>query len=301
MGFERQHMVDHIQDELTNAIAELDGASFSEDVWERPGGGGGRSRVLQDGNVFEKAGVGVSVVLGELSPEAAASMGGGTGVDDLRFFACGVSLVFHPHNPMAPTVHANFRYFERGHPDNPQAWWFGGGADLTPSYLFEEDARHFHEVWQDVCDLHDPTFYPRYKQWCDDYFYIPHRKEARGVGGIFFDNLNEYPKEECFAFVTDCAHSILPSYLPIVMRRLDEPFEPHHKQWQQLRRGRYVEFNLVHDRGTKFGLKTDGRIESILMSLPLTARWQYSHVPEPGSREDEMMQVLKQPRAWSQL
>lgn len=304
MGFERQHMVEmvhHIQDEITEAITEIDGMQFTEDVWERPGGGGGRSRVLQDGNVFEKAGVGVSVVLGELSPEAAASMGGGAGVDDLRFFACGVSLVFHPHNPMAPTVHANFRYFERGEPGNPQAWWFGGGADLTPSYLFEEDAQHFHEVWHEVCNMHDPAFYSRYKTWCDEYFYIPHRKEARGVGGIFFDNLNDRPKEECFAFVTDCARSILPSYLPIIMQRQDEPFEPHHKQWQQLRRGRYVEFNLVNDRGTKFGLKTDGRIESILMSLPLTARWQYSHVPEPGSREAVMMDVLENPRAWSTL
>ncbi|MFP4600816.1 MAG: oxygen-dependent coproporphyrinogen oxidase [Persicimonas sp.] len=288
-----------VQDDITATLAELDGGSFREDTWERPGGGGGRSRVLQEGNVFEKAGVGVSVVEGELSEQAAREMGGGGHIEDLSFWATGVSLVFHPHNPMAPTVHANYRYFERGDGSEPGSWWFGGGSDLTPAYLFADDAEHFHRVHKEACDAHDPEFYPRFKQACDEYFYIPHREEARGVGGIFFDNLHEEgTTEELFSFVSDCAHSFLPAYMPIIERRKDMPFEEHHKQWQQMRRGRYVEFNLVYDRGTKFGLRTKGRIESILMSLPLTARWEYDPAVEPDSDEAAMLQVLKEPRQW---
>lgn len=302
MGFDRQQMIDlvhHIQDEICGALSQLDGqGQFRQDLWERPEGGGGRSRVMQDGAVFEKAGVGVSVVMGELSPEAAAKMGGGQHIDDLSFFATGVSLVLHPHNPMAPTVHANYRYFERGDGSQPGSWWFGGGADLTPSYLFEEDAAHFHSTLKAACDAHDASLYPRYKRWCDEYFYIPHRKESRGVGGIFFDNLNDRPRERCFDFVSSCAKAFLPSYLPIVEKRKAMPFEPHHKDWQQLRRGRYVEFNLVYDRGTQFGLRTNGRIESILMSLPLTARWEYDHHPEQGSDEAKLLEVLQTPREW---
>lgn len=288
-------MVRNVQDEICRAIEEIDGTSFREDAWERPGGGGGRSRVIQEGAVFEKAGVNVSVVHGTLSPQAAAQMGGGTAVEDLSFFATGVSLVLHPHNPFAPTVHANFRYFERG---QGEAWWFGGGADLTPSYLFDEDARHFHGTLKEACDRHDTAYYPRFKKWCDEYFYIPHRKECRGIGGIFFDNFAELGLEGSFAFVTDCARAFVPSYRPIIERRLDTPFDEHHKQWQQLRRGRYVEFNLVWDRGTKFGLKTDGRIESILMSLPLTARWEYDHHPAQESDEARLLAVLRDPVDW---
>lgn len=297
-------MIDYVhglQDRICEGIAELDGTDFKEDSWERPGGGGGRSRVLQEGNVFEKAGVGVSVVMGELSKEAAAQMGGGQHIEDLSFKAVGLSLVMHPHNPMAPTVHCNYRYFERGDGTQPGSWWFGGGADLTPSYLFEEDAEHFHATLKQACDAHDESFYPEYKAWCDRYFYIPHRKEARGVGGIFFDNLNDRSAEACMAFAQSCGDAFLPAYLPIMARRKDMPYSEAQRQWQQLRRGRYVEFNLVWDRGTKFGLRTDGRIESILMSLPLTSRWEYAHEPQPGSEEARMMEVLKTPREWLEV
>ena len=287
-----------LQDRITEAISQRDGASFREERWERPGGGGGRSRVLQDGSVFEKAGVGVSVVHGTLSPEAAAQMGGGQAIQDLSFKAVGLSLVCHPHNPMAPTVHCNYRFFERGDGSEPGSWWFGGGADLTPSYLFEEDAVHFHATYKQACDAHDPSFYPTYKAWCDEYFYLPHRKEARGLGGIFFDNLNDRPAAACLAFAQACGDALLPSYMPIIERRAVMPYDASQRAWQQLRRGRYVEFNLVWDRGTKFGLRTDGRTESILMSLPLTARWEYAHEPLKGSEEARLVEVLKRPRQW---
>jgi coproporphyrinogen III oxidase len=293
-------MVRKAQDEVCEAVSKLDGTEFREDNWERPGGGGGTSRVIQGGNVFEKAGVNVSVVYGTLSEEAARSMGGGSelGNQDLDFFATGVSLVIHPHNPMAPTAHANFRYFERGDGSKPGSWWFGGGADLTPSYLFEDDCSHFHQTLKDACDAHDPAYYPEYKAWCDRYFHIKHRGETRGVGGIFFDNLKDKPAEQCLAFSEACAASIVPAYIPLVERRKDMPFTEAQKDWQQLRRGRYVEFNLVYDRGTTFGLRTAGRIESILMSLPLTARWEYCNEPETGSEEDKLLSVLRTPREW---
>ncbi len=288
-------LVHDLQDEICAMVSAVDGSSFREDSWERPGGGGGRSRVIQDGNVFEKAGVNVSVVHGTLSEEAAARMGGGREVADLRFFATGVSLVFHPHNPFAPTVHANFRYFERG---DAEAWWFGGGADLTPYYLFDDDARHFHQTFHDACAPHGEELYPRFKKWCDEYFYLPHRKECRGIGGIFFDDLHELGPEGGFAFVRDCGRAFVPAYEPIVRRRLDTPYDAEQKRWQQIRRGRYVEFNLVWDRGTQFGLRTDGRIESILMSLPLTSRWEYDHHPEPGTPEARLVDVLQNPVDW---
>lgn len=296
-----QDMVYGVQDEICHALMEIDGGIFREDAWERPGGGGGRSRVIQDSDVFEKAGVNVSVVHGTLSPAAASKMGGGQALSpdaDLAFFATGVSLVLHPHNPFAPTVHANYRYFERGSGETPAAWWFGGGADLTPSYLFEEDATHFHQIHKDACDAHDEAYYPRFKKWCDDYFYIKHRNESRGVGGIFFDDLNDRDPEAIFAFVSDCAHAFLPSYLPILDRRMDHPYDDEHKRWQRIRRGRYVEFNLVYDRGTTFGLKTQGRIESILMSLPLQAQWEYCHEPAEGSPEAALLDALQHHRDW---
>ena len=199
---------------------------------------------------------------------------------------------------MAPTVHANYRYFERGEGEKPGSWWFGGGADLTPSYLFEEDAVHFHTVLKNACDRHEVADYGAYKTWCDDYFHIKHRGERRGLGGIFFDDLNSASKHECFAFVEDCAQSFLSGYLPILERRKDLTYTEQQKDWQQIRRGRYVEFNLVYDRGTKFGLTTNGRIESILMSLPLTSRWEYCHEVASGSEEERLLQVLREPKDW---
>eukprot|EP00188_Purpureofilum_apyrenoidigerum_P002110 Plantae.Rhodophyta-Purpureofilum_apyrenoidigerum.ctg22613.p1 GENE.Plantae.Rhodophyta-Purpureofilum_apyrenoidigerum.ctg22613~~Plantae.Rhodophyta-Purpureofilum_apyrenoidigerum.ctg22613.p1 ORF type:complete len:387 (+),score=71.74 Plantae.Rhodophyta-Purpureofilum_apyrenoidigerum.ctg22613:112-1272(+) len=299
-----EQMVRKAQDDLCRAIEEVDGeGKFHEDAWVRENGGGGISRVLQDGKVFEKAGINISVVYGEMPPEAvkAASDRGVTrdvGYKDgekIPFFACGISSVMHPKNPMAPTVHFNYRYFEtdRG------LYWFGGGTDLTPAYLFEEDAQHFHQTLKDVCDRHDTSYYTKFKKWCDDYFMIKHRGERRGLGGIFFDDLNEGDKEKIFAFASDCANNVANAYIPIVERRKDASFTPEQKQWQQVRRGRYVEFNLVYDRGTIFGLKTGGRIESILMSLPLTASWLYDHHPEEGTWEDKTLKVLKTPAEWA--
>ena len=293
-------MVHRIQDEICLALEEIDGVNFRQDEWTREEGGGGRSRVFSGGKVFEKAGVNVSVVYGTLSPQAAKSMGGGHELQgkDLDFYATGLSLVLHPHNPMAPTVHANYRYFERGEGKKQGSWWFGGGADLTPSYLFEEDAIHFHQVHKDVCDRHEIADFDKYKRWCDDYFHIKHRGERRGLGGIFFDDVKDASRDDCFAFVEDCAQSFLDSYLPILARRKDLPYTENHKQWQQIRRGRYVEFNLVYDRGTTFGLTTNGRIESILMSLPLTARWEYCHEVEENSDEAKLLEVLRRPKDW---
>lgn len=291
-------LVRTIQDEITTALTKIDPVGFLEDTWERDGGGGGWSRVLQDGEVFEKAGVNVSEVYGELSPEAAAKMGGGAHIEDLSFFATGVSLVLHPHNPMAPTVHANYRYFERGDGSEDGSWWFGGGADLTPTYLNEDDAHHFHAAHKAALDKHDEALYPKFKKACDEYFYLPHRGEARGIGGIFYDNFTALGRDGGVALARDCGTAFLDAYLPIIERRKDETFSDAHKQWQQLRRGRYVEFNLVWDRGTAFGLRTNGRTESILMSLPLTARWQYDHVPEPGSAEARILEVLRDPVDW---
>ena len=249
--------------------------------------------------MFDKAGVNVSVVHGTLSEEAAERMGGGNPNDGLEFFATGISLVLHPKNPMAPTVHSNYRYFERGTGEGNGSWWFGGGADLTPSYLFEEDSTHFHSTYRDICERHKVADYGKFKRWCDEYFQNAHRGEARGVGGIFFDNLRSESKNECFKFVEDCAEGFLDSYMPILLRRVNMPFDEDQKTWQKIRRGRYVEFNLIHDRGTKFGLRTNGRIESILMSLPLEARWEYCHEVPKGSEEEKLLKVLREPRDWA--
>jgi coproporphyrinogen III oxidase len=293
-------MVRQTQSEICEAMTTLDGRVFLEDRWERPGGGGGWTRILQEGSVFEKAGVNVSVVHGTLPPAAAKSMlERNVPVGDGKFWATGISLVMHPHNPMAPTVHANFRYFELGDGSTPGSWWFGGGADLTPYYVFDEDARHFHRVYKGICDQHDPTYYPRFKQACDDYFHIPHRGERRGLGGLFFDDLNHADKDTLFPFVRDCAQGFLAAYGPIVQRRHHLPYTDAQKRWQQIRRGRYVEFNLVYDRGTVFGLKTNARIESVLMSLPLTCRWEYCHEPKPDSEEARLIEILQQPREWA--
>uniref|UniRef100_A0A4W3JBR4 Oxygen-dependent coproporphyrinogen-III oxidase, mitochondrial n=1 Tax=Callorhinchus milii TaxID=7868 RepID=A0A4W3JBR4_CALMI len=267
-------------------------------------GGGGISCVLQDGKVFEKAGVNVSVVFGNLSQESAQQMrsrGKSLKSKDgkLPFCAMGVSSVIHPKNPHIPTIHFNYRYFEIVEADGKKVWWFGGGTDLTPTYLDEADAVHFHKTLKEACDQHNPKFYPDFKKWCDDYFVIKHRGERRGVGGIFFDDLDSSPREELLSFVRSCAKAVVPCYIPIVKKHLQDPFTPEEKEWQQLRRGRYVEFNLIYDRGTKFGLATPGsRIESILMSLPLTARWEYMKNPAKNTREAKILEVLRTPKDW---
>ncbi|XP_054644737.1 oxygen-dependent coproporphyrinogen-III oxidase, mitochondrial [Dunckerocampus dactyliophorus] len=292
------------QAEFCKALEEVDGGTFKVDRWDRKEGGGGISCVMQDGKVFEKAGVNVSVVFGHLTEEAARQMRSRGKVlkgknGKLPFCAMGVSSVIHPKNPHIPTVHFNYRYFEIQEEDGSKQWWFGGGTDLTPVYVNKDDAFHFHNTLKEACDKHHPQYYPNFKEWCDRYFYIRHRGETRGIGGIFFDDLDAPGQEEAFGFVKSCARTVVPCYLPIVRKHLHDPFTAEEKDWQQVRRGRYVEFNLVYDRGVKFGLATPGsRIESILMSLPLTARWEYMHEPVLGTREAEMLEVLRNPKEW---
>lgn len=279
-----------LQDRICAGLEAVDGARFRKDAWERPGGGGGRSHVLTDGGVFEKAGVNFSDVHGPLTPDFARQLPG----DGLNFAATGVSLVLHPANPRVPTVHANFRYIEHG-----SRAWFGGGADLTPYYPAREDVIHFHRAWKVVCDRHpDTANYQQLKDDCDRYFFLPHRNEARGVGGIFFDYLESDP-EAAFNFVRDAGDTFLVAYLPIVERRRHEAFGERERWFQLYRRGRYVEFNLLYDRGTLFGLKTAGRIESILMSLPPLARYEYDWHAEPGSPEAELTDYYLRPRDWA--
>lgn len=291
--------IENLQDSITSKIEEVDGlAKFEEDIWQRQEGGGGRTRVIENGTIFEKGGVNISAVHGEL-PEVLRKQ---FNADEGTFFACGLSLVLHPINPMIPTVHANWRYFEMYDTTGEMVTqWFGGGQDLTPYYLFEEDAIHFHTVCKNVCDSYSPDFYSTFKKNCDDYFWNAHREEARGVGGLFFDYLkstNCYSIQDRYNFVTAVGASFLESYLPIVQKRKDIPFTISQKDWQEIRRGRYVEFNLVHDRGTLFGLKTNGRIESILMSLPPVVQWKYNHHPEKESEEERLIKVLTNPKEW---
>jgi coproporphyrinogen III oxidase len=300
-----------LQDRITTAIEAADGGGhFQEDAWSRPAGGGGRTRVLADGQLFEKAGVAFSDVHGELRPEMANALPGDGG----EFRATGVSLIFHPRSPRVPTVHANVRCIRRG-----QQLWFGGGTDLTPYYVVADDAAHFHRALQACCDRHDAGFYLRFKRWCDQYFFLPHRNEPRGVGGVFFDYLGagaeatarqaavappsptEADPDATLAFVRDVGESVLAAYLPIVERRRHDPWGERERNWQLIRRGRYVEFNLLYDRGTVFGLRTDGRVESILMSLPPEVRWAYAHAPEPGSPEAESLAAICACRDWAQL
>ena len=284
-----------IQDAICGGLEALEAeagstARFREDRWTRPGGGGGRTRVIEGGQVLEKGGVNVSMVFGTLSEAMQRALPG----EGAHFFATGVSLVLHPKNPNAPTAHANYRYLERG-----DRRWFGGGADLTPHYYFAEDAAHFHDVLRAVCEAHrDVADYERFRAWCDHYFYIRHRGEHRGVGGIFFDY--EHVEDEAgfdrrLAFVEAAGLAFREAYEPILRRRKDLPYGDRERTWQLHRRGRYAEFNLVYDRGTVFGLKTGGRIESILMSLPPLCRWDYDVRPEPGSREAKLLEVLRRP------
>lgn len=294
-----QKYITELQDTICSALEKVDGgATFKQDIWKRPGGGGGQTRVIEDGNVFEKGGVNISSVHGKLPPLMQEHFG----VDEADFFACGLSLVIHPKNPMVPTVHANWRYFELYDQDgNVATTWFGGGQDLTPYYLFDEDAVHFHTVCKTACDQHDLSFYPKYKKRCDDYFYNAHRKEGRGIGGLFFDYLKadeNMSMVDWYAFVTGIGDSFTEAYVPIVEKRKLLTYTDEQKTWQEIRRGRYVEFNLIHDKGTLFGLKTNGRIESILMSLPKHVQWHYNHTPENGSPEAELVKVLVSPKNW---
>lgn len=292
----------NLQDEICRALEDIDGkAVFREDNWDRDGGGGGRTRVIEKGSVFEKGGVNISTVHGELPGPIKKHFN----VDHGWFWAGGISLVIHPVNPMVPTVHANFRFFELyddAEMKKSVDAWFGGGADLTPYYFREEDAVHFHKVLKDACNRHGDDLYQVFKKQCDEYFYNSHRSESRGVGGLFFDYCRadeERSLEDWHKFTRDTGKVFLNSYIPILKRRKDEPYNPEHRYWQEIRRGRYAEFNLIHDRGTLFGLKTDGRIESILMSLPPQVRWDYNYQPGAGTPEEELITVLKNPRDWA--
>ncbi len=291
--------IQNLQDQITTALEKVDAkATFQEDLWERPEGGGGRTRVIENGAVIEKGGVNISAVHGPLPKTMQAYFK----VEDVDFFACGLSLVIHPKNPMAPTVHANWRYFEMYNKQGEIVdQWFGGGQDLTPYYLFEEDAIHFHNTCKIACDKHDAEFYPIYKQKCDEYFYNAHRGEGRGIGGLFFDYCKateDRSIDDWYAFVTEVGNSFVEAYVPILEKRKDLSFTKEHRDWQEIRRGRYVEFNLVHDKGTLFGLKTNGRIESILMSLPPNVQWRYNHHPGEGTAEAKLLEVLKNPKNW---
>ncbi len=284
-----------LQNRITTAFEAFDSEKFSVDVWQRDEGGGGESRVLTDGSVFERAGVNFSHVSGvSLPPSATAKR---PELSGKTFEALGVSLVIHPRNPYAPTSHANVRFLSAGDSDEA-VWWFGGGFDLTPYYGFKEDAVHWHKTAEKACEPFGPDVYPRYKQWCDDYFYLKHRNEPRGIGGLFFDDLNEWGFEKSFAFLQSVGDHYLPAYLPILERRKETPYGDRERDFQLYRRGRYVEFNLVYDRGTLFGLQSGGRTESILMSLPPLVRWEYDWTPEPGSPEAELYDVFLKPRDW---
>lgn len=289
-----------LQDRICRALETADGkAKFIEDKWERSEGGGGRTRVIANGNVFEKGGVNTSIVFGDVTDVMRSQLK----INGAKWFACGLSLVIHPFNPFVPTVHCNYRMFELyDENENVIDRWFGGGTDLTPYYLFEEDVKHFHQTYKDVCDSFDSNFYPSFKMECDDYFVNKHRNnERRGLGGIFYDHQRPDEKRDVefwMNFGKACGNAFITAYIPIVEKRKNESFSEANKHWQEIRRGRYTEFNLVHDRGTIFGLKTNGRTESILMSLPPTVRFEYNYQPVSGSEEDKLLQACLHPRNW---
>ncbi len=292
--------IHELQDSICASLEKCDGkGKFIEESWQRDGGGGGKTRVISNGDVFEKGGVNTSVVYGNVSDTMRKELA----IDGVKWFACGLSLVIHPGNPFLPTVHCNYRMFELyNDQDEATDRWFGGGTDLTPYYLIDEDARHFHRTYKDVCDRFDPDFYPAFKNECDEYFVNEHRnRERRGIGGIFYDHQKpDIVKDVNFwiNFSKSCGEAFVNAYLPIVEKRRNRPFTESNKVWQEIRRGRYVEFNLLHDRGTIFGLKTNGRTESILMSLPPTVRFEYNHQPQAGSDEDKLLQVCLKPVNW---
>jgi len=283
-----------LQDEICSGLEAEDGLGhFQEDQWTRPGGGGGRTRIFQYGEIIEKGGVNFSSVHGKTPKRILKALKLG----DADFFATGLSIVLHPFNPFVPIIHMNIRYFEM----TDGTWWFGGGIDLTPHYVDEEDAKLFHQKLKSVCDTGHQEFYRKFKTWADDYFFLRHRNETRGIGGIFFDRLNDQigmDRSAVMKFVMDVGHAFMPVYRNLVRRNCEKPFNEQHKSWQQLRRGRYVEFNLIYDIGTKFGLDTDGRTESILMSLPPTASWDYNIIPEKGSAEAHTLSLLKKNIDW---
>jgi coproporphyrinogen III oxidase len=292
--------INKLQDDICDALEQADGkAKFMEDIWERPEGGGGKTRVIASGNVFEKGGVNTSVVFGEVTDTMRQHLK----IDEGRWFAAGISSVLHPSNPFIPTIHFNYRMFEMyDSMGNISDRWFGGGTDLTPYYLDEPDAIHFHNTFKQACEKINPFFYAEFKKTCDNYFVNTHRgNERRGIGGIFYDHkraTNGFTDDIWLDLARHCGYAFIEAYLPIVEKHKHDAFTPAHKHWQEIRRGRYVEFNLVHDRGTLFGLKTNGRIESILMSLPPTVRFEYNFQPEPGSGEARLLQVCLHPRDW---
>ncbi|WP_413113647.1 oxygen-dependent coproporphyrinogen oxidase [Thaumasiovibrio sp. DFM-14] len=290
-----------LQDEICHALAAQDGVkSFEEDAWQRGPteklGGGGRSRVLRDGGVFEQAGVNFSHVFGDQMPSSATAHR--PELVGRRFEAMGVSLVIHPHNPYIPTSHANVRFFVAEKEGEDPVWWFGGGFDLTPFYPFDDDCQHWHQVAKALCAPFGHTVYSEHKAWCDKYFYLPHRDETRGVGGLFFDDLNQWGFATCFDYIKAVGQGYIEAYTPIVERRKSLAYGERERQFQLYRRGRYVEFNLVYDRGTLFGLQSGGRTESILMSMPPLARWEYAYQPIEGSEEARLYQDYLKPREW---
>ena len=291
-----------LQNSITDVLCDLDSPLvLQEDEWDREDGGDGCSRVMRNGQIFEQAGINFSHVFGDELPESATAHR--AELTGKKFQALGVSLVIHPANPFVPTTHMNVRFFvaereDASKEDNDPIWWFGGGFDLTPYYGFEEDAKHWHATAKNACAEYGEDIYPRYKKWCDDYFYLKHRQEQRGIGGLFFDDLNEWGFDKCFAFLRSVGDAFLPAYIPIVERRKDIGYDEQQRQFQLYRRGRYVEFNLVYDRGTLFGLQSGGRTESILMSLPPLVRWEYDWQPEPGTPEAELYDKYLQPRDW---
>lgn len=295
-----QQFLLQLQDSICQALEQMDAsATFIEDAWQRPGGGGGKSRVLTGGKVFEQAGVNYSHVYGANMPPSATAHR--PELAGCSFHACGVSLVIHPNNPYVPTTHANVRFFIAEKPGAAPVWWFGGGFDLTPFYPFEEDVVHWHKIAKAAVEPFGANFYPEYKKWCDDYFYLKHREETRGVGGLFFDDLNQLGFEQSFALMRAVGEAFIPAYQPIVEKRKAIQYTEHERQFQLYRRGRYVEFNLVYDRGTLFGLQSGGRTESILMSMPPLVRWEYAYSPEPDSAEALLYQRYLQPQDWLKL
>jgi coproporphyrinogen III oxidase len=285
-----------LQERIVSAAEKIDGKQFIRDSWERPEGGGGVSRLIEEGNVLERGGVGFSHVKGmSLPPSAAANR---PEVAGQPWEAMGVSLVFHPRNPYAPTVHMNVRFFSTTSTEHEPVWWFGGGMDLTPYYGFEEDAKHFHQTCHDALALHGSDLHDRFKKWCDDYFYLKHRKEARGVGGVFYDDFNEAGFEKSFAMTQSVGDNFINAYIPLLERRKDTPYGERERDFQAYRRGRYVEFNLVFDRGTLFGLQSGGRTESILMSMPPIVKWRYDWHPEVGSPEAKLYTDFLPHRDW---
>ncbi|MBC7851336.1 MAG: oxygen-dependent coproporphyrinogen oxidase [Chitinophagaceae bacterium] len=294
-------IIHELQDSICHSLEAVDGkAVFHEDSWQREEGGGGKTRIISNGNVFEKGGVNSSIVFGDVTETMRKQLQ----IEGSKWFACGLSIVIHPLNPFVPTIHCNYRMFELYNDrDEVIDRWFGGGTDLTPYYLFQEDAIHFHGIYKAICEKFDPAFYNQFKKNCDDYFVNWHRNsERRGIGGIFYDHqrpTNEKDGDFWMRFAKSCGDGFISAYIPIVEKRKAASFTEHNRYWQEIRRGRYVEFNLVHDRGTLFGLKTNGRIESILMSLPPTVRFDYNYQPLPGSEEEKLLDVLLHPKEWA--